>query len=79
MVLVEKKNAATRNIIIRQLYYPYRQWKIFTGKDVAVMFFEKRKTRGGGEYHLWQFTFEDETEYNSIALKRSARYAISEP
>lgn len=79
IVLVEAKNAATRNTIIRQLYYPYRQWKIFTGKDVAVMFFEKRKTKdgkGGGEYHLWQFIFKDEKDYNSITLKRSARYAI---
>lgn len=79
IVLVEAKNAATRNTIIRQLYYPYRQWKIFTGKDVEVMFFERRKTKGGGEYHLWQFAFGDEKEYNSITLKRSARYAISPP
>lgn len=76
IVLVEAKNSATRNTIIRQLYYPYRQWKIFTGKDVSVIFFEKREESGGREYHLWEFVFEDEKEYNSIALKRSARYAI---
>lgn len=78
IVLIEAKNTSATNTIIRQLYYPYRQWKIFTGKDVRVMFFEKRKKRGTpGEFHFWEFVFKDEKEYNSIALKRSKRYAIT--
>ena len=78
IVLIEAKNTSAANTIIRQLYYPYRQWKIFTRKDVRVMFFEKRKKRGTpGEFHFWEFVFKDEKEYNSIALKRSKRYAIT--
>ena len=30
IVLIEAKNTTTTNTIIRQLYYPYRQWKIAT-------------------------------------------------
>lgn len=73
VVLVEAKNTKTINTIIRQLYYPYRQWKIQTGKDVSTLFFEKRES---GEYHFWEFVFDDEEDYNSIRLKKSARYKL---
>lgn len=74
VVLVEAKNTRTVNTIIRQLYYPYRQWRIRTGKDVSTLFFEKRQS---GEYHFWEFVFEDEENYNSIHLKKSIRYKLS--
>ncbi|MCG8625621.1 MAG: hypothetical protein MJE68_26930 [Proteobacteria bacterium] len=73
IVLVEAKNSTTSNTIIRQLYYPYRQWKIQTGKDVSTLFFEKR---GRDEYYFWEFAFDDEEDYNSIRLKQSARYRL---
>ena len=75
IVLVEAKNAETTDTIIRQLYYPYRQWKIQTGKTVSTLFFEKRDN---GEYHFWEFAFGDETDYNSITLKQSTRYRIDQ-
>ena len=71
VALIEAKNTKTLNTIIRQLYYPYRQWKIQTKKDVSTLFFEKRES---GEYHFWEFVFDDEEDYNSIRLKKSARY-----
>ena len=70
VVLIEAKNTKTTNTIIRQLYYPCRQWKIQTGKDVSTVFFEKR----GPEYHFWEFMFDEEENYNSIRLQRSIRY-----
>ena len=75
VVLVEAKNTQTTNTIIRQLYYPYRQWKIRTGKDVSTLFFEKRDN---GEYHFWEFVFDDEEDYNSIRLKKSVRYQVKD-
>jgi hypothetical protein len=72
VVLIEAKNSASKNTIIRQLYYPFRQWQLHTKKKVNVLFFEKRKD----EYSLWQFAFKDETNYNSIELKRSAKFEI---
>ena len=72
VVLIEAKNSKTLNTIIRQLYYPYRQWKIKTKKDVSTLFFEKRES----EYHFWEFIFNEEEDYNSIRLKKSARYKL---
>ena len=72
IVLIEAKNSSTKNTIIRQLYYPYRQWKEHTKKDVFLLFFEKRKT----EYLIWQYKFTDKNNYNSIKLVKSKKYII---
>ncbi|MCS6905074.1 MAG: hypothetical protein RML72_03675 [Bacteroidia bacterium] len=39
IVLVEAKNSQARNIIIRQLYYPFRQWQMHTKKKINLLFF----------------------------------------
>lgn len=72
VVLVEAKNSKTKNTVIRQLYYPYRQWSEFTNKDVILLFFEKIK----GEYLIWQYTFTNKYDYNSIKLVKAKRYKI---
>ncbi|MDD6055615.1 MAG: hypothetical protein PUB96_03590 [Helicobacteraceae bacterium] len=72
IVLVEAKNNLTTNIIIRQLYYPLRQWYINTQKEVSTLFFEKRDDL----FLIWEFIFLDINNYNSITLKRSAKFKI---
>ncbi|MEC5189707.1 hypothetical protein GGQ77_003533 [Geobacillus thermodenitrificans] len=73
LVLIEVKNSATTNTIIRQLYYPYRKWKYHVpDKEVIPLFFEKR----GGYYYIWQFKFEDDNDYNSIKLVNAKRFKI---
>ena len=72
VVLVEAKNSSTMNTIIRQLYYPYRQWGMHTSKPVFSVFFEHR----GNEYHFWLFSFSDPSNYNSIKLEKSVRYLL---
>lgn len=72
IVLVEAKNSHTQNVIIRQLYYPMRQWSIHTQKEVVTLFFKKR----GDEFLLWEFGFDDIFDYNSIFLKQSAKFKI---
>ncbi len=72
VVLVEAKNSKSSNTIIRQLFYPYKQWKQYTKQDVKCLFFEKR----GDIFYIWEFIFNDENDYNSILLSRSARYKI---
>lgn len=72
VVLVEAKNSSTENTIIRQLYYPYRQWQKYTGKPVKTLFFEKRSDY----YSLWQYVFEDVNDYNSIKLIKFQQYEI---
>jgi hypothetical protein len=72
VVLIEAKNSTTNNTIIRQLYYPFRQWSQHTKKIVRTLFFEKREKF----YSLWQFEFSDINNYNSIELKKSQRFEI---
>ncbi|WP_270978398.1 type II restriction enzyme [Campylobacter helveticus] len=73
IVLVEAKNNLTQNVIIRQLYYPLRQWSIHTQKEITTLFFEKRSD----EFLIWEFIFNDIKNYNSIELKRSAKFIIN--
>ena len=75
VVLVEAKNGNATNTIIRQLYYPFRQWQRHTSKPISTLFFQRR----GDEYHFWHFVFDDMNDYNSIRLLKSARYKIILP
>lgn len=77
IVLIEAKNSENTDTIIRQLYYPYRQWQDQTRKIVYPLFFEKREIEGEKIYYIWQFEFVDKNNYNSIRLVKSARYRIS--
>lgn len=77
IVLIEAKNSDVTNTIIRQLYYPYRQWKKQTSKDVNLLFFDR--DRNSDVYNIWQFRFEDENDYNSIKIVKSGRYIIIGP
>ena len=72
VVLIEAKNSSTKNTIIRQLYYPYRQWSEHTNKQVFLLFFEKRID----EYLIWQYEFTDKNSYDSIKLVKSKKYKI---
>lgn len=72
IVLIEAKNSSTHNTIIRQLYYPYRQWSEHTNKKVFLLFFEKRQD----EYLIWQYEFKNKENYDSIKLVKSKKYKI---
>jgi len=74
LVLVEVKRGDVANAIIRQLYYPFRQWLEHTSKEVITLFFEKK----GNQYRIWQFEFEKIKDYNSIKLVRTGSYVINE-
>jgi len=76
IVLVEAKNFSATNVIIRQLYYPFRQWQEHTKKKVITLFFDK--ARGEDVYSIWQFEFGDPKNYNSIKLVKSGKFRIKE-
>lgn len=73
VLLVEAKNSSTKNVIIRQMYYPFRQWQEHTQKPVHLIFFEKRENL----YYIWQFTFSNVHNYNSIKLINSQRFLVT--
>lgn len=72
IVLIEAKNSSTKDTIIRQLYYPYRQWSEHSKKKVFLLFFEKRID----EYLIWQYEFKNRDNYDSINLVKSKKYKI---
>ena len=74
MVLIEAKNSGSKNTIIRQLYYPFRQWQSYTNKKVYTLFFQKDSKEDA--YSLWVFEFTDIMDYNSIKLVKSERFKI---
>ncbi len=76
IVLIEAKNFNASNIIIRQLFYPYRQWQEHTNKKVVTLFFDK--DLGGNVYSIWQFEFSNPQDYNSIKLVKSGKFKIEE-
>lgn len=74
IVLIEAKNFSAANVIIRQLYYPFRQWQEHTKKKVITLFFDKN--HGEDVYSIWQFEFKDPQDYNSIQLVKSGKFRI---
>ncbi|MBN2457143.1 MAG: hypothetical protein JXB29_11520 [Sedimentisphaerales bacterium] len=72
VVLVEAKSPSTQNVIIRQLYYPFRQWQARTQKQVVTLFFQK----SADTYSVWHFRFNNIEDYNSIELVNSHRFKI---
>ena len=74
VVLVEAKSGNASNTIIRQLYYPFRQWQNHTTKPVSTLFFQRADD---DEYRMWHFVFDDPNDYNNIRLLKSARYKIA--
>ena len=79
VVLVEAKNSGVKNTIIRQLYFPFRQWQEHTSKKVSTLFFDKEHRPNGRNYDvysIWQYVFDDLYDYNSIRLERSSKFII---
>ena len=76
IVLIEAKNFGATNVIIRQLYYPFRQWQENTKKKVVTLFFDKAHSED--VYSIWQFEFTDSKNYNSIKLVKSGKFRIVE-
>jgi hypothetical protein len=76
VVLIEAKNSNSTNTIIRQLFYPFRQWQESTSKLVSTLFFEK--DHRNCIYSIWQFEFSDPNDYNSIKCVKSGKYKIVE-
>lgn len=76
LALIEAKSAGSSNVIIRQIYYPYRQWKQKSGKDVVPLFFEKSSNTG--LINIWQLRFKDDNDYNSIEVVKSGSFTIQQ-
>lgn len=76
VLLFEAKARKVDDFLIRQLYYPMRVAGSFTRKTVRAFFFvadPKDET-----YSIWEYTWTDPHDYESIKLVKSAQFAIEE-
>ncbi|MCI4346487.1 MAG: AAA-associated domain-containing protein, partial [Thermoplasmata archaeon] len=54
------------------LYYPYRSFKDFQTKNVRSFFFVAE----GGVFSLWEYSWRDPNDYESIHLEKAASYEL---
>jgi len=73
VIVVEAKNLEPDDFIIRQLYYPYRYWKMKVEKEVIPVFL----TYKNGIYTFYIYEFQDINSYNSIRLKEKISYTVT--
>jgi hypothetical protein len=73
-LICEAKNQAPSELLIRQLYYPYRLWseKITKPVSAALLAFSN------DIFHVFTYAFEDKKNYNSIALKKYSAYTFAD-
>ena len=72
--ICEAKNIATEELLIRQLYYPYRLWKSRIAKEVLPLFL----VFSNDVFHLFRYAFEDILHYNSIRLAEHRSYTFAD-
>ena len=72
LTLIEAKNHFSDDLLIRQLYYPYRKWKGLIRKPIRNLFL----TYSDGIYEIREYIFLQSNNYNSINLIKHKKYAI---
>nr|WP_051044111.1 hypothetical protein [Baaleninema simplex] len=72
--IIEAKCQSVDDFIIRQLYYPYRLWKLKLSKEVVPIFL----SISNNIFTFYVFKFYDLYQYNSIQIKSMHRYCIGQ-
>jgi hypothetical protein len=72
LVLIEAKNTDPVDFIVRQLYYPYRFWRMKVEKEIVPIFF----TYNNGQYSFYIYKFNDDNNYNSLELVNKVSYRL---
>ncbi|MCL2082214.1 MAG: transcriptional regulator [Oscillospiraceae bacterium] len=73
-VICEAKNQASEEILIRQLYYPYRRWCDKITKPIIPMFL----AFSNDIFHVFTYEFTDKHNYNSLTLKDYREYTFAD-
>jgi hypothetical protein len=72
--IIEAKNIAVEEILIRQLYYPYRLWTNKISKPVIPLLM----VYSNDIFHFFQYGFEDSFNYNSLKLIGYKSYTFAD-
>jgi hypothetical protein len=77
IVLVEAKNNRSEDFLIRQLFYPYRNFRLVSpDKKIIPVFFTY--SVDDRIFNFWVYEFTDQNDYNSIKLVGTHSYKILE-
>ena len=74
VVILEAKNVVHPDFHIRQLYYPYRLWASTVKKPIRLVF----SIYSNQIYRLFEYEFEDRSNYSSIRLIKSKNYSLQD-
>lgn len=74
LALFEAKRDLSEDFLIRQLYYPFRVWKNRITKPVRPLFL----VYSNGIYRLYEYVFQDENNYCSLALVSQKNYSVED-
>lgn len=72
--ICEAKNIASEELLIRQLFYPYRLWKSKIDKPIIPVFI----VFSNDIFHVFQYGFSKLDYYNSIELKQHKAYTFTD-
>jgi hypothetical protein len=72
-VLIEAKNYAIDDFLIRQLYYPYRLWSKKMAKKVIPVLM----TYSNDIFSFFIYEFSNDENYNSLKLREQKNYTIA--
>ncbi|MEG4815300.1 type II restriction enzyme, partial [Microcoleus sp. K5-D4] len=72
-VLIEVKNYAIDDFLIRQLYYPYRLWSKKMAKKVIPVLM----TYSNDIFSFFIYEFRNDENYNSLKLRQQKNYTIA--
>ena len=72
--ICEAKNVAAEEILIRQLYYPYRLWATKISKPIIPVFL----IFSNDIFHAFVYEFEELHSYNSIKLMTHKAYTFAD-
>lgn len=70
--LIEAKNNISADFLIRQLYYPFRKYQDQIAKKIKPIYL----IYTNNVFYLYEYSFEDPLNYNSLILKNYERYSF---
>ncbi len=77
LILIEAKTGEPKDFIVRQLFYPYRKWRLeVPKKKTRPLFFCSLEIAGKRLYKFWEYEFTDDGQYQSLRLKRGESFLI---
>ncbi len=77
VILIEAKTGEPKDFIIRQVYYPYLQWRReIPTKQIRSWFFRSHMVADRRLYEFWEYSFEDDAQYRSIKFQRGESFFV---